>query len=272
MKLSKTHWNKKHPERMAEATRRWRSKNPEKAKAANRRRNRRFQRYGVTSEDFKKMIARQHYRCYGCMNRIDDRTANVDHKHDRSEKVRGLLCRECNWALGLVRDNPSTLRRLMAYLDYDRLETHIYLIGALKNPRIPEIGNRLRKEGFDVMDEWFTPGPEADTNWQNYEKQRGRTYAEALKGRAATNIFLFDRSYLDLSDIAVLVMPVGKSGMLELGYAKGLGKKTYIFLDGADPDRYDIMPNFADAVISTEEELISILRQIRDHSIQNAPF
>lgn len=147
----------------------------------------------------------------------------------------------------------------MAYLDYRRDKINIYLTGALKNPRIPDIGNALRARGFDVMDEWFTPGEFADTNWQAYEKKRGRSYIEALKGRAATNIFLFDCSYLDHSDVVVLVMPAGKSAMLELGYAVGRGKRTYILLDGQDPERYDIMPNLVDGVCPTLDDLIKEL-------------
>lgn len=152
----------------------------------------------------------------------------------------------------------------MAYLERDPAQVLVYIIGALKNPRIPEIGKRVRSEGFDVMDEWYTPGEHADTNWQAYEQQRGRTYSEALRGRAATNVFLFDRSYIDLADIVVLTMPAGKSAMLELGYAKGRGKFTILYLDGVEPERYDVMPAFADTVVYSEEKLIELLGQRRE--------
>lgn len=229
-----------------------------KEKKRLRSRKERLQKYGLTIAALHGELVRQNYTCYGCLTKIDEKTARVDHCH-QTNKVRGLLCDSCNWGLGSLKDNPATLRRLMAYLDRDRTVTSVYLIGALKNPRIPIIGNNVRHEGYDVMDEWFTPGEFADQNWQAYEKLRGRSYTEALKGRAATNIFLFDASYLDHADIAVLVMPAGKSGMLELGYAKGLGKHTCIFLDGQEIERYDIMPNFADKVLSTEAELIQWL-------------
>lgn len=114
------------------------------------------------------------------------------------------------------------------------------------------------------MDEWWTPGPKADEYWQNYEKIRGRVYPEAVEGRAATNIYMFDRAYIDLADIMVLVMPAGKSAMLELGYSIGKGKRSYLFLDGADPKRYDIMPAFADKVLKTEKELVERLRKDKE--------
>jgi hypothetical protein len=45
--------------------------------------------------------------------------------------------------------------------------------------------------------------------------------------------------------------------MLELGYAKGRGKKAYILLDGQDPDRYDVMPAVADEVFETVDDLLT---------------
>ena len=221
---------------------------------------RRLKGMGWTVEQRDNELLRQNYSCYGCLKTIDKNTARLDHDHKTGEN-RGLLCDNCNWALGTVRDTPATLRRLMAYLDHDRKKTNIYLAGSLSNTRIPEIGNRLRHEGYDVMDEWYTPGPQADENLQAYEKLRGRTYAEALRGRAATNIFLFDKVYLDLSDVVIICAPYGKSAMLELGYAKGRGKKVYIFFDGKEPERYDIMPGLVDWFLLSEEDLVTFLKE-----------
>lgn len=253
-------------------SKRWTIENSEKRKAIvlkyeavpenkerKRKRNRErklAQLYNWTVEEFRAELLRQNYRCFGCLGKITEETARVDHSHETG-KVRGLLCDSCNWVLGHAKEDPGTLRRLMAYLDRDRGKKLVYLVGALKNQRVPHIGNLLRSAGFDVMDEWFTPGKEADLNWQAYETLRGRSYSEALRGRSATNTFLFDRSYIDMADVVILAMPAGKSAMLELGYAKGMGKKSYLFLDGVEPERYDIMPGFVDKVLGTEEDLMN---------------
>jgi hypothetical protein len=44
---------------------------------------------------------------------------NIDHCHVSGE-VRGLLCRDCNWALGKVQDDPQILRALAAYVECHR--------------------------------------------------------------------------------------------------------------------------------------------------------
>lgn len=201
------------------------------------------------------MLQRQGYACATCLRRL---TPNIAIDYTRERVSKGLVCIPCARALDEIAA-PATLRRMIAFLERDPTKPLVYVIGALKNPRVPEIGIALRAEGFDAFDEWHTPGPHADENWQAYEAKRGRTYAEALRGRSAQNAFLFDRAYLDLADAVVLVMPAGKSAMLELGYACGRGKPAFILLDGADPERYDIMPAFATAVVRDFAELLPLL-------------
>ncbi len=128
----------------------------------------------------------------------------------------------------------------------------IYLVGSLRNPKVPEVANKLREAGYEVFDDWYAAGEEADDKWQAYEKQRGHSYKEALAGLAAEHVFNFDKQHLDSSDVAVLVMPAGKSGFLELGYMIGHGKPGFILLDG-EPDRFDVMFKFAEVVNSIEE-------------------
>lgn len=134
----------------------------------------------------------------------------------------------------------------------------VYVIGSLRNPKIPEISKQLREAGFDVFDDWFAAGPEADDYWQKYEQNRGHDYKQALAGYAANHVYNFDKHHLDSCDIAILVLPAGKSGHLELGYCIGKGKQGYILFDtdGSMPDRWDVMYLFANGVFFRTEELI----------------
>lgn len=133
----------------------------------------------------------------------------------------------------------------------------IYIIGSLRNELVPEMANKLREAGHEVFDDWYSAGPEADDYWHSYELKKGKSYKQALQGYAAKNVFNFDKSHLDRNEIAVLILPAGKSGHLELGYVAGCGKPTYIILD--DPDRWDVMYQFATNVFYSINELIAEL-------------
>jgi nucleoside 2-deoxyribosyltransferase len=131
----------------------------------------------------------------------------------------------------------------------------IYLIGSLRNARVPAIATLLRDDySFDVFDDWYGAGHEADDMWQKYEDARGRNYREALAGHAAQHIFNFDRTHIQRCDAVMLVLPAGKSGHLEFGFARGLGKPGVILLDDGEPERFDVMYNFANLVTSEVEE------------------
>jgi hypothetical protein len=134
----------------------------------------------------------------------------------------------------------------------------IYLIGSLRNPEVPTIANRLREAGHEVFDDWYSAGFEADDHLWAYEKGRGHNAVQALQGHAAKHIFMFDKKFLDLADAAVLLMPAGKSAFFELGVVVGSGRPGYILLD-KDPERIDIMFQFATGIFYKVEDLISEL-------------
>ena len=135
----------------------------------------------------------------------------------------------------------------------------IYLIGSLRNTRAVLLGNRLRGAGVEVFDDWHAAGPEADDKWREYEQRRGRTYKEALRGEAAQHVYEFDLRHLQQCDGAILVLPCGKSGHLELGWMLGKGKPGFILMEG-EPERWDVMYLFAIEVCSTEDELMTALK------------
>lgn len=136
----------------------------------------------------------------------------------------------------------------------------IYVIGSMRNPLVIDVAAQLRHVGFDVFDDWYAPGPEADDFWQSYAKHRGQTYKEALSDYHARHVFEFDKFHLDRAEVAVLVMPAGRSAHIELGYMVGQGKKAYVLFD-TEPERYDIMYNFATGVCFSVPELLTTIKE-----------
>ena len=138
----------------------------------------------------------------------------------------------------------------------------IYLIGSLRNPMIPSVAQTLSSAlQEEVFSSWMASGPTGDDHWRDYERAMGRTLPEALQHYAAQHVFQFDKHHIERADTVVLIMPCGKSGFLELGWALGRGKRGYIVLD--NPERWDVMMAFADGVVETVEELITQLTQSR---------
>lgn len=77
-------------------------------------------KYRLTPEDWARLYEAQHGRCAGCDRTLKfDKSTHTDHCH-KTGIVRGLLCRQCNHALGKVSDSPLTLRRLAEYLEVSR--------------------------------------------------------------------------------------------------------------------------------------------------------
>ncbi len=68
--------------------------------------------YGISEEDYKRMIKQQGGACKICL-RV--KPLHVDHCH-HTGKVRGLLCKKCNTGIGMLHDNVSLLLNAVAYL------------------------------------------------------------------------------------------------------------------------------------------------------------
>lgn len=77
----------------------------------------RRQKYGLTDEQCSEFLASQGGRCGPCaFGHAHDGYLMVDHDHVTGQ-VRGPLCRNCNWAIGLMRDDPARLGAAADYLE-----------------------------------------------------------------------------------------------------------------------------------------------------------
>jgi hypothetical protein len=101
-------WAREHPEKKKKIAREWYHRNKRQAESSRLK-----SEYGITIEDYDKMYLKQEGKCAGCKTFHD--VLCVDHNH-KTGKIRGLLCRKCNSALGFVEDNVVTLENLIALL------------------------------------------------------------------------------------------------------------------------------------------------------------
>ena len=79
-----------------------------------------WKKHGISKEQYIEMLSKYNGKCYSCKDRD---AVSIDHDHgccDRSRScgkcIRGILCNQCNTALGLLQDNKKKIKGLLEYL------------------------------------------------------------------------------------------------------------------------------------------------------------
>lgn len=75
----------------------------------------RMRKYGLTRHAIDDILFEQSWLCAICDNPIGY-ADSVDHNHDTGQ-VRGMLCTQCNRALGLFQDSAQLLAKAIYYLE-----------------------------------------------------------------------------------------------------------------------------------------------------------
>ena len=108
-------WILKNREKVRKYGTDWIKKNPERSKSQQLK-----TRHGITLEDYNKLLKQQNGCCALCGhfgprgNR--QKYFHVDHDHNTGQ-IRGLLCCECNWFLGVAKlEDPEQIEKLLKYL------------------------------------------------------------------------------------------------------------------------------------------------------------
>ena len=79
-------------------------------------RNQRYKKqYGISFDDKIKILKLQKCKCIICNKKIDGVSGHLDHCH-KTKKIRGILCGNCNTAIGLFQDNIKLLESAIKYL------------------------------------------------------------------------------------------------------------------------------------------------------------
>lgn len=81
-----------------------------------------LKKYGLSVEDYEKLLILQNSKCKICGSTSGQKEGSrlfVDHCHSTG-KVRGLLCHNCNAGLGHFKDSTDLLNKAMSYLNENR--------------------------------------------------------------------------------------------------------------------------------------------------------
>lgn len=75
--------------------------------------------YGISSKEYDELLEKQNQVCAICLNKCPSgRYLAVDHCHE-TKRVRGLLCCNCNRAIGLLNDDIENITRAKEYIEYN---------------------------------------------------------------------------------------------------------------------------------------------------------
>lgn len=105
------------PEKHRARSREWARLHPEQ-----KRKSKLKVRFNITLEEYNELFAEQKGCCFIC-DRYQSEfkvALGVDHCHVTSV-IRGLLCKPCNMALGLFKDNIGALEKAIYYLKKPKL-------------------------------------------------------------------------------------------------------------------------------------------------------
>lgn len=106
--------NIQHRDKCKEAAKKYRKEHPDVRRKAEIK-----TRYGISLADYHQLILRQNNACAICNNEFT-KTPHVDHCHSGGH-VRGLLCFNCNRALGHFQDSGEIMRSAIKYIEQEVL-------------------------------------------------------------------------------------------------------------------------------------------------------
>ena len=109
----KKEYNEKNKEQIAAYAKEYNEKNKEQLALYKKEWN--IKKYGLSLEDYNNMLDKQNHNCEICSVSFLDNKHFIDHCHT-TNKVRGLLCLNCNTGLGHFKDNIERLTQAINYL------------------------------------------------------------------------------------------------------------------------------------------------------------
>lgn len=82
-------------------------------------------RYGITVNDYDILLEKQNNSCAICGKHVSklSRRLSVDHCHE-SNKIRGLLCSNCNFGIGYMQESTEIMERAINYLKKNKYDEY----------------------------------------------------------------------------------------------------------------------------------------------------
>jgi hypothetical protein len=131
-------WRKKNPEKSRTISRRCYRKNPKREEERLRReKNKGFWKscsaehkrgvylqwkYGLSTKEYQGLVEAAGTDCPICGKSFGEVVPVVDHDH-KNNLVRGIICRQCNSAIGMLKDDADILMRAIMWVGLSKQAT-----------------------------------------------------------------------------------------------------------------------------------------------------
>lgn len=166
---------------------------PERTKKR-RQRSELIKKFGIHADQYEAIAKEQNYVCAICKKPDPcNRALAVDHCHT-TQKVRGLLCVNCNMALGNFQDNIEYLRAAIEYMERDFL--------------VPDVDDSIIKISHNDRPNWKmlveTPDgifPSLKHAGEHYNVNATTIRSWCLPGKYKKNGFSCQKVYISLNQL-----------------------------------------------------------------------
>ncbi len=115
-------WYEKNKEKRRKQISEYTASKPKEWKQTKDRKSHLKKQYNITLEEYKTKLVSQDYKCALCGKDASDNKRggkldplHIDHCH-KTNKLRDLLCHQCNSGLGHFKDNITLMQKAIDYL------------------------------------------------------------------------------------------------------------------------------------------------------------
>ena len=143
----------------------------------------------------------------------------------------------------------------------------IYVASSWRNDYQPEVVKFLREKNHQVYDFKNPEEGKGGFNWreidENWQSWSPREYRYNLMHPLAIEGFCTDMGAMKWADVFVGVQPFGRSASLEMGWAAGQCKPTFLLLQNGEPE---LMVKMLDFICCSLTELDILLMEMAAES------
>ena len=169
--------------------------NSQKRTTKRRKRSNLMKDFGINADQYEAMLQEQNHVCAICGKQdICNRDLAVDHCHI-TKQVRGLLCTNCNMALGKFQDDLQNLQKAIQYME--------------REYAVPKIADSIERITHDDRPNWkmLVTTPDGIFPSMGHAAKYYKVHETTIRGwclpgsKRKTEGFICEKLYISMNDL-----------------------------------------------------------------------